>query len=330
MAGHDIVVIGTSSGGVEALLALLRDLPEDLQAAVFIVMHRNTYTESNSLAEVLARSSKLPVEGAKDGLRFEPGRVYVAHPGRHLVLKGDRMLLTRGPRENRSRPAIDALFRSAALAYGPRVVGVVLTGRLDDGASGLLAIKARGGITVVQEPAEATAPEMPCAAIRARRPDLVAPLAAIPEALVRFVARAAPSEKDFPAPSKMADEVRSSEGKVPGMETMEMEGKHTNIVCPDCGGWMVERAEDHLLLFRCHTGHVYSQQTMLAGQSSELENQLYRALRVVQELAYLTQRLLEQARAEGRRDEVEALEHRLSRAESADRALRVLIEEAAA
>ncbi len=328
MAGHDIVVIGTSSGGVEALLALLRELPGDLQAAVFIVTHRNTYAESNSLAEVLARSSNLPVEGGKDGLRFESGRVYVAHPGRHLVLKGDHMLLTRGPWENRCRPAIDVLFRSAALAYGPRVVGVILTGRLDDGAAGLVDIKARGGITVVQDPADASVPDMPRAAIRARRPDLVAPLAAIPEALVRFVARAAPSEKDFPAPSEMADEVRSSEGKVPGMEAMEMEGKHTNIVCPDCGGWMVEQAEDHLLQFRCHTGHVYSQETMLAGQTSELEAQLYRALRVVQELVFLTRRLIDQARRAGRAEEIDALEHRLSRAESADRALRVLIEEA--
>src|SRR4051812_42038927 len=151
---RDIIVIGTSAGGVEALRALCRSLPADLPAAILVVQHLAASTRS-VLPELLSRAGVLPAASPEDGERIAHGRIYVAPPDQHMLVKGDKIILRRGPVENRCRPAIDPLFRSAAVAYGPRVVGVVLTGLLDDGAEGLVVVKRAGGTTVVQDPADA-------------------------------------------------------------------------------------------------------------------------------------------------------------------------------
>src|SRR5215207_10858312 len=185
MSGRDIVVIGTSAGGVEALRALVGGLPADFPGSVFVVMH--TAPDSPGvLAQILERSGPLPAAHASNRERIRPGRVYVAPPDMHLLLEPGVMRLTRGPKENRFRPAIDPLFRSAAAVYGPRVVGIILTGGLDDGTSGLWAVKRLGGVAVVQDPDEAFMPSMPQSALEQVEGDYKLPVAEIPGGLARL------------------------------------------------------------------------------------------------------------------------------------------------
>jgi two-component system chemotaxis response regulator CheB len=197
MPGHDIIVVGASAGGVEALSRLVADLPGDLAASVFIVLHIPP-SGISVLPEILSRRSHLPVRRPEDGEAIVPGTVYVAPPDRHLLVTPEAVRLGTGPREHGLRPAVDTLFRSAAGAYGPRVVGVVLSGTLDDGAAGLQAIKQRDGMGVVQDPDDARYPGMPRSALALDHPDLVLPLAEIGSALVKLVGLDA--ELDWSAP----------------------------------------------------------------------------------------------------------------------------------
>ena len=185
-----LVVIGASAGGVEALIELAKRLPADLAAPVLVVIHRSATTPS-ALANVLSRAGRLPVHDALDGEELRAGEIYLAPPDRHLLVSDGRVRTPRGAREKGHRPAVDPLFRSAALVYGPAATAIVLTGACDDGAAGAAAISGRGGVVIVQDPAEAVQPSMPLHAIEADAPDHVAPLARIPELVVRRLSRSA-------------------------------------------------------------------------------------------------------------------------------------------
>lgn len=213
---HDLIVVGTSAGGVDALKVLAGGLPESLPAAVLIVMHTSP-EGPYLLPDILGRVSPLRVSKVNDGDLIEPGRLYIAPPGHHLLVKGDRINLSRGPKENRSRPAIDPLFRTAAAAYGSRVVGVILTGMLDDGTAGLSAVKERGGITVVQDPEDSLYPSMPTSAIRHVSRDFVLPISEIASRLTRLTREPASRSEAEPLPHLMEIESRFAE-----METMSM------------------------------------------------------------------------------------------------------------
>ena len=202
MAGHDIIVVGASAGGVEALQTLVRGLPADVPAAMFVVLHMSADAPS-MLPQILNRAGPLPVAAAVDNEPIAPGRVYVAVPDHHLLIERGRVCLVRGPKENRSRPAVDPLFRSAARAYGSRVIGVVLTGALDDGTSGLQAVKGRGGLAVVQDPAEALYTGMPRSAMEHVAVDYCMPLAEIPALLARLAVEPAPDESAYPVPPNL-------------------------------------------------------------------------------------------------------------------------------
>ena len=201
MVKRDIIVIGASAGGLQALSALLGKLPKDLQASVFVVWHISPNHRS-ILPAVLNRAGKLPATHAVDGEPIRPGRIYVAPPAYHLVLEVDRVRLTKGPKENRSRPAVDTLFRSAAYAFGPRVIGVVLTGALDDGTAGLWSIKDRGGIAIVQDPQEAENPSMPESAKQHVEVDYCIPIAQIAETLIHLTGVPVAETEDSP-PAKI-------------------------------------------------------------------------------------------------------------------------------
>jgi two-component system, chemotaxis family, protein-glutamate methylesterase/glutaminase len=232
---RDIIVVGTSAGGVQALQELVRGLPEDFAGTVFIVMHTSPLSPA-VLPQILARVSSLACSHAVDGEPIRPGRVYVAPPDSHLLLKPHRMLLAHGPRENGFRPAVDPLFRTAARAFGPRVVGVVLTGGLDDGTLGLMCIKEEGGCAIVQDPQEAVFPGMCLSAIDNVKVDYVLPIAAIPAELVKLAERPL-AQNEVAMMRNRRDVPDSSEGGQTSLLSGTLPpGKASGLICPECGG----------------------------------------------------------------------------------------------
>jgi two-component system chemotaxis response regulator CheB len=208
---RDIMVIGASAGGVDALRRLLADLPAELPAAVFVVLHVG---EASHLVHVLDRCSRLPVKHAINGEAVEAGQVLVAPPGRHLLLHDGHILLRRGPRENYARPAIDPLFRSAAANFGGRVIGVVLSGDLCDGTAGLGAIKRCGGLTVVQDPEDAAVPTMPLSALRYVEVDHVLPIAGMASQLGTLARQEAGPTPDIPLDIRLEVAIAAQEAGV--------------------------------------------------------------------------------------------------------------------
>ena len=217
MPKHDIIVIGASAGGIEALIELFSVLPQDLPAAVFVVCHLSPQSEG-VLPAALSRNGNLRAVNATDREQIIPGRVYVAPPDHHLLVEPGFVRVTQGPKENRFRPAIDPLFRSAAYAYGPRVIGVVLTGALDDGTAGLWAIKERGGLAIVQDPDDALFPSMPLSALTNVQVDYRVPLSEIAPLLVRLVSEPAGEEEVQAMSDNMGIEVKvAAEDKLSDM-----------------------------------------------------------------------------------------------------------------
>ncbi len=298
MPGHDIVVIGASAGGVEALLAVVRELPRDLPAALFVVLHIPP-DGGSVLPRILSHAGLLPAVHPEDGDPIERGMIYVAPPDNHLLIERGRVRVVRGPRENRCRPAVDPLFRSAARAYGPRVVGVVLSGMLDDGAAGLAAIHARGGIGVVQDPEDALFPGMPTSAIRYNDPTYVLPVAEIGSLLARLVHESArDAEKDV-VPEVMGKETELAEFDMGAINEPDKLGKPSGFGCPECGGVLWEIQEGLLPRYRCRVGHAYSAENLLSEQSVHLEAALWAAMRGLEEKAALVRRLADRARNSG-------------------------------
>jgi two-component system chemotaxis response regulator CheB len=290
MPHRDIVVLGASAGGVEALSTVLRPLPEDLPAALFVVLH--TSAESPGvLAQILDRDAKIPVHEASDGEPIRHGRVYVARPDRHLMLEERRVRVVRGPKQNRHRPALDPLFRSAALAFGPRVIGVVLTGNLDDGTAGLRAIKDRGGLAIVQDPREARFPGMPQSALNHVEVDRVLALAAIAGALQAAVEEPLEMVQPPPRPDLQV-EARSDAGEG-HMEDMEAIGTPSVFSCPECSGTLWEVGHADLLRFRCRVGHAYTAENLVGEQAEAAEDALWAALRSLEENVTLARRMAE-------------------------------------
>src|SRR6266436_10126534 len=234
MPGHDIIVVGASAGGVKALVTVVRSLPKDLPATIFMVLHIPAEVPS-VLPDILSRSGPLVAVHAVDGAAIEYGQIYVAPPDHHLLVERGKMRVVRGPRENRSRPAVDPLFRSAASAYGPRVVGVVLTGALDDGTAGLLAVKRRGGIAIVQDPNEALYPSMPLSALENVEVDYTLPLASIGPLLGRLAHEPAKEEEGYPVSEDMEKETKLADMDLAIMHNNEQVGTPSAFSCPECG-----------------------------------------------------------------------------------------------
>lgn len=290
---HDIIVIGASTGGVEALQDLMRGLPADLPAAVFIVLHIGRW--ESRLAELLDRAGPLPVAEAESGGAIERGHVYVAVPDRHLLLHDGHMMLRRGPRENMTRPAIDPLFRSAACSFGARVIGVVLSGALDDGTAGLRAIKCCGGIAIIQDPADAAVRDMPRSALHHVAVDHAAPIAAMGALLARLAA--APADRTPEIPRDVCLEAAIAAQELQDMTRERQLGALSPFSCPECGGGLWELADGSMLRYRCHLGHAYTADAMLAAEADETEHLLLRLLRSSRDRAELAHRLADCERA---------------------------------
>lgn len=296
-AHPDLIVVGASSGGLEALRTLVARLPAHLQAAVLVVLH--THPDSPMLlADILNRAGSLPCCYARDGDEIGYGHLYLAPPDRHLFVEQGRLRLTHGPKENRVRPAVDPLFRSAAAAYGPRVIGVVLTGNLNDGSAGLWAVKAAGGLAVVQDPGGIPYPGMPQSALAVVDVDHVAPLNEIPALLIQLVEQAIVGEKDKLPPDleEEATMERDADRQAQQFETL---GKPSHFGCPECGGVLNELDSGGGLRFRCRVGHAYTAEALYAEMQGKLEQALWIALRTLEEKQDLQKRMANRATERG-------------------------------
>jgi two-component system chemotaxis response regulator CheB len=318
MPGHDIVLIGASAGGVQALADLVHGLPGDLPASVFVVLHVAPYGKS-TMPAILSRSGLLPAIHPEDRRPIRPGEIYVAPPDHHLVIEHGRVRISRGPQENGYRPAVDVLFRTGAQVDGPRVVGVVLTGNLDDGTAGLSVVKKHGGVAVVQDPDEAEHSGMPRSAMHSVQVDHVLPLALIPRLLEKLAREPLPEIVREPAALPTKSEVEH------GIDP-EGQGIPSAVTCPDCGGTLYEREEGGLMHFRCRTGHAYSPESLLAKQSESLEASLWAAVRSLEENAALSRRM-DRWMHHGRKDSVRRYAQRAEEAERHAETLRKILVE---
>jgi two-component system, chemotaxis family, protein-glutamate methylesterase/glutaminase len=305
-----VIVVGASAGGVEALVKLVGGLDDHLCAAVVIVLHLPA-SGTSVLPDILRRSGRLPVVSAEENEPLRENCITVAPPDHHVLVVDGRVVLDHGPRENGCRPAADPLFRSAARARDSGVIGVVLSGSLDDGVSGLRAIKEAGGIAVVQDPKDALTPSMPATALAHVPVDHVVPADAIAPLLVRLSRqlrdkRTTVTETDHPNPV--------GEQKRPE----EMLGEPTPLTCPECGGVIWEVTDGDLTRFRCHVGHSYSAESMLEMQSDSVETALWTALRVLEERAQLLRRMSSRQAESG--NEITARRFDRQAEEAADRA----------
>jgi two-component system, chemotaxis family, protein-glutamate methylesterase/glutaminase len=296
MANRDVLVIGTSAGGIAALCFLAKQLPASLEASVFVTLHLSPQFPS-VLDAVLTRSGPLPATFAKDGETFERGRIYIAPPERHLLVDHDRVLLGTGPRENSARPAIDPMFRSAAVCCGARAVGVLLTGTLGDGAAGLRTLKQSGGVAVVQDPSDAAYPEMPATALSLFEPDLVVRLAAMPALLVRLVEE--PAGETRPVSAEIRYEVQIAKDGRATVNDMDRIGRRAAQVCPDCGGAMWEINDGDLVRYRCHVGHAYTVELMGLALDDSVRRAFATALRTLDDSMALAKKLRQDATTRG-------------------------------
>lgn len=314
MLGHDIIVIGASAGGVEALLQLVAPLPEDLPAALFIVIHFPAQSRSK-LPDILNRECPLHVAHARDGEAIKHGRIYIAPPDYHLLVKRGYIRLVQGPKENGTRPAIDPLFRTAAKAYGSRVVGVVLSGTLDDGTAGLIDLKRLGGLAVVQHPDDALFSGMPQNAIAHVDVDHILPVSAIAPVVVRLAQEPVVEEGVLTmfndSDLEMEPDIVELDGA--GLRSQGQPGTTTSLTCPDCGGNLFQTHERNLLQFRCRVGHAFSAESLVAGQAKAQEEALWAAIRSLEERAELMSKMASSARSRNstksaQRFEAQALE----------------------
>lgn len=295
MSGNRIVVIGASAGGVEALRQLVGTLPSDFPASILVVVHFPSHGTS-VLPNILSRAGHLRALHPHDGDKLVKGQIFIAPPDKHLLVKRGHITLTRGPSENGHRPAIDPLFRTAARTYGRQVIGVVLSGMLDDGTAGLAAIKNRGGVTIVQSPEEAIFPGMPQNAIENLEIDYILPVSEIASLLVRL-AHENIAESEEPPSDEIEYETDIAELNMSAIENEIPPGQISTYICPECGGTLWEITDGDVLRYRCHVGHAFTSQTLMSEQNDALEAALWVALRTLEDSSSLAKRMAERARS---------------------------------
>ena len=321
---RDTIVIGASAGGIEALKRLLAVFPADLPAAVFVTVHIASNAVSH-LDRILNHSTPLSVQFAEDGMQTRPGCVYLAPPDRHLALADGHVSLIQGPLENRARPAIDPLFRSAAVRRRSRVIGVVLTGRLDDGSAGLLAIKRCGGIALIQHPDDAVADSMPRNAANALG-ELLDGAYAIEE-LGRRIVHLAGARVSVPeaVPQELVVETELAEHLEAASERLNEIGKLVPLTCPACSGPLVKVDDPSIHRYRCFTGHAFSAQALLADQQARVERALWAAVRSLEERGNMLLTLARGSRANARNNGAPSLELEANQLQTHAQTLRAIL-----
>jgi len=317
----DIIVLGASAGGVEALSRVVGQLPQNIPAALVVTLHLSPFAESN-LPRILERAGNLLAKHPEDLEPLRKGIIYVAPPDFHLILEEDHIRLGHGPKENRHRPAIDVMFRSASKACGTRVAGVLLTGNLDDGVAGLLDIKERGGLTIVQDPKEASFPEMPTRALEALKVDWCLSLTEISQKIVELATK---PEYRHRAKRKRKAETPDPSPQINGVESKP--GTSIPLTCPDCNGPLWEFRFGELANYRCLVGHRYSLESLLAAHSEEVEQALWVALRTLEERVALQRQLSERARSRNNSIAAACFSARASKNADEAKLLRKVLEE---
>jgi two-component system chemotaxis response regulator CheB len=295
MPSLELIVIGASAGGLDGLITIVKRLPA-ASPPVLVVMHTSS-SGTTHLPKILGRVSSLPVAAAKQGAKLGRGRVLVAPPDFHLLVTKKGVSLGRGPRENGFRPAIDPLFRSAAYQYGPRVMGIILSGALDDGAYGMQVIQKHGGVTVVQDPDEATIPSMPLSVLSSVAVDHVMRAAAIADLVATYAERGVKGGAVMKRPEDPEPQDPARTTEVEDME--QIFGPPSGLTCPDCGGALWEIAESSRQRYRCHVGHQFSPEALESAHRDAVEGALWTAVRILEEHAALRERLAERSNAAG-------------------------------
>jgi two-component system chemotaxis response regulator CheB len=315
-----VVAVGASAGGVEALTRLASLLPSDFPAPILVVLHVPAFSPSH-LPAILVRAGALEARHARDREELVPGRIYIAPPDFHLLAMRDHVRIVRGPHENNARPAIDPLFRSVALAFGRRAIAVVLTGTLDDGAAGVVAVSSRGGTVVVQDPAEALYAAMPANAIAADTPDYVATV----DEIASLVDRLARETRVDEGGEEMDDEELRLEQSFAAFDFEAVQGSTPGepapFACPTCGGTLWEASDDAMLRFRCRVGHAFGAETLLHSQGQRVEEALWTALRALEERRALALRVAARLRSTGLARRAERYERSAEEAEANARVL---------
>jgi two-component system chemotaxis response regulator CheB len=293
-----VIVIGASAGGMNALIELVAQLKTSMGAAVFVVFHLSRTSISDFLVTRLQPHTTLKCTLAKEGEAIVKDHIYIAAANHHLLVKKNKIILGSGPEENRWRPSIDVLFRSAAVAYNTRAIGVVLTGSLDDGTNGMDAIKRSGGITIVQDPNEAEYPDMPLSVLNAMEVDHCIPLSQMGDVIFDITQT---KRKEKPAPPDVVIESEIAERVVVSFDNVAQLGEKSIYACPDCGGglWYIKNGSGNVCRYRCHIGHSYSEKDLAVKQYEILESTLWVALRIMEERRNLLKKMEKDAAKKG-------------------------------
>jgi two-component system, chemotaxis family, protein-glutamate methylesterase/glutaminase len=328
VAHRDIVVIGASAGGLQALQQILSAMPRDVEAALLAVLHTADHSGS-MLPQILQRRSNMHVSHPCDRDPIQRGRVYIAPPGFHMIVEQGFLRVLQGPRENLHRPAIDPLFRSAAAAYSRRVIGVILTGMLGDGTAGLMVVSARGGEAIVQDPDSASFPSMPRSALDQVPHAHVLPLDQIAAFLLQLIGEDLPPETEPASSSSLGQaslgavkETRIAELNMDEVSSEDRLGHPSPFACPDCGGVLWEIEQRGFLRFRCRVGHAFTAQDLGVQQRQAVETALWEALRALEESASLYRRMAGRAKTSHRELPARLYLERASNTESNSKILR--------
>jgi two-component system chemotaxis response regulator CheB len=324
VATNQIVVIGASAGGLEALRTLVAALPSDFPVPICVVVH-SAPQAPGLIGEILDRAGLLKAANARNRERLQGGRIYVAPPDMHLVIEPGIARVTKGPREHRFRPAIDPMFRSAAQVYGPGTIGVVLSGSLDDGTAGLWAIKQLGGVAIVQDPADAMFPGMPENALRHVTVDHVIAIDTLAPLLSALTARVIPARPVAAVPEPLNIEVKIAMEHNPLDAGFEQLGEPSVFACPECHGVLLQLKEGSRTRFRCHTGHAYSIASLLAAIGDGIEDSLWNAIRSLEEGQLLMCRMADHVRMHDDPAEASSLLERADEAKRQSDVIRKLV-----
>jgi two-component system chemotaxis response regulator CheB len=278
---RNLIAIGASAGGIRAIIKVIEGFPETIDAAIMIVLHLSRKSSSENIIEIFQRHTTLKCEVALDKMEIERGKIYLARPEHHLLVKDHKMRLNQGPEENKYRPSIDVLFRSVAVHFGNKAIGIILTGMLDDGTSGMYAIKSCGGLCLVQNPSKAEYSDMPSNVLKRIEVDYMADLVDIPIIVQDLLKKPLPPQIAIPNELKVEAEI--TEKLMSDINDLKKIANRSDFVCPDCGGGLWEIKNDPTHRYRCHTGHVYSEKILYDLQDIQIEESIWVSIRMLEE-----------------------------------------------